>query len=99
MGQLCPSLAGNVHNVNVLSTRRARTIFTVPGKGKKLSIWRPGGGGSVSAISHALHICPVSIHDVNLGQPSAPTDPGNLCVCLWVPYWRYVRSSECSNTV
>src|ERR1700733_5827758 len=55
MRELGPTLAGNVHYVNVLTPGGARTILAVPRKRQKLSVRRPGRRGCISAVGHALH--------------------------------------------
>src|SRR5580692_2800464 len=59
MRELGPALAGNVHDVDVLTPCGARTILAVPGKCQKLSVGRPRGRSGISAVGHALHASPI----------------------------------------
>src|SRR5436309_340858 len=76
--KLHPLLAGEIHQVDIIGARRSRTVLPEPGKGQKLTVRSPGRGHRIALVRHALHICAVCLHGVNLRQPSASADKGDL---------------------
>src|SRR5882757_4186644 len=78
MGKLNPAFGGDLHDVDVLSTRCAGAVFSVPGEGEKLPVGRPGDRCGISAVGHALYGGAIAIHDVELGKADASADPGDL---------------------
>src|ERR1700753_3951971 len=78
VGELGPALAGNVHDVDVLPARRARTVLAVPCEGHELSVRRPGGRRLIAAVGQTLYVRSIRIHGVDLRQSSPAAAPGYL---------------------
>src|SRR4051812_6279462 len=66
MGELQPTLAGDIHDVDVLPARRARPVFAIPTEGEHGSVGSPGRRDRVASIRQALDVGSVLIHCVDL---------------------------------
>ena len=99
MGELNPALGGDFHDVDVLTAGGAWAVFTIPGKGDELAVGGPGGGGCITAVSHAGDAGAVRVHDVELGKASAAADPGDLGAGLRVVGGRDVWTLVAGDSV
>src|SRR5271157_4124863 len=94
VGNLKPALAGDVHDVDILTAGVARPVLAVPTEGDELAVGSPGGRDSIAAVCQALDVGAVLIHDVDLRLPGAPADPGQLRVGVRIPGGREVGTTE-----
>src|ERR1035441_7812545 len=94
VGDLKPALAGDVHDVDILTAGIAGPVLAVPTEGEELAIGSPGGGYGIPAVGQALNVGAVLVHGVDLRLPGAPADPGQLRVGARIPGGRDVGPAE-----
>ena len=85
VGQLHPLLAGDVHDVNILCSRRPRSVLAHPGHNQKLSVGRPRGRDCITLIGQPLHVGAVRFHGVNLQADLCAHLPTQLRSGLAIP--------------
>src|ERR1700733_14069697 len=94
MSQLHPALAGDVHDVDVLTAGGSRAVLAVPAEGEHVAGRRPRRGNGIAPVGEALNIGAVLVHGVNLRKAGTAAHPGDLRVGAWIPCGRDVGSPE-----
>src|SRR5690242_9966371 len=73
--QLHELTAGDVHHIDILRPRGARTVVTNPRKSEELPVWGPRWRNGITLVGHLLWVGAISLHHVNLRQTRPTADP------------------------
>src|ERR1700678_499510 len=90
VGELNPLFAGDIHQINIGGAGFSGAIFPGPCKSQKLSVGRPVGRDGIALVRHTLLVGAVSLHGINLRQPSAAAYEGDLGGGLAIPGGRNI---------